>query len=87
MVKLRGTRLDPFGRSSERREERRLIDEYITLVDDLGVHLGTRAAEDAVRIAALVDMVRGFAAVKQRNLDRYRAELPLALADLSRSEA
>jgi indolepyruvate ferredoxin oxidoreductase len=86
MVKLRGTRLDPFGRSAERREERRLIDEYITLVDDLAVHVGTSAADDAVRVAGLVDMVRGFAAVKRRNLDRYRAELTLALADLSRSE-
>jgi hypothetical protein len=50
------------------------------------VHLGTPAAPDAVRVAGLVDMVRGFAAVKQQNLERYRAELPLALADLTRSE-
>ncbi len=86
MTKLRGTRLDPFGRSAERRDERRLIDEYIRLVDDLTVHLGTPAAGDAVRVAGLVDMVRGFSAVKHRNLERYRAELPLALADLHRSE-
>jgi indolepyruvate ferredoxin oxidoreductase len=86
MVKLRGTKVDPFGRSAERRDERRLIDEYIDLVDGLAVHLGTPAAPDAVRVAGLVDMVRGFAAVKQQNLERYRAELPLALADLTRSE-
>ena len=35
MMKLRGTKLDPFGRSAERRDERRLIDEYVALVDDL----------------------------------------------------
>jgi indolepyruvate ferredoxin oxidoreductase len=86
MTKLRGTRFDPFGRSAERRDERRLIEEYVALVDRLAVHLGTPAAADAVRVAGLVDMVRGFAAVKQRNLERYRAELPLALADLTRSE-
>jgi indolepyruvate ferredoxin oxidoreductase len=86
MAKLRGTRLDPFGRSAERRDERRLIDEYVALVDDLAAYLGTPAAGDAVRVAGLVDMVRGFAAVKHRNLERYRAELPLALADLRRSE-
>ena len=86
MVKLRGTRFDPFGRSAERRDERRLIEEYIALVDDLGAHLGTPAADDAVRVAGLVDRVRGFATVKRRNLERYRAELPLALADLPRSE-
>ena len=86
MTKLRGTKLDPFGRSAERRDERRLIDEYVALVDDLTAHLGTPAAADAVRVAGLVDMVRGFSAVKHRNLERYRAELPLALADLTRSE-
>jgi indolepyruvate ferredoxin oxidoreductase len=85
MVKLRGTKLDPFGRSAERRDERRLIDDYVALVDDLAVHLGTDTETDAVRVAGLVDMVRGFAAVKQQNLERYRAELPGALADLSRS--
>jgi indolepyruvate ferredoxin oxidoreductase len=85
MAKLRGTRFDPFGRSAERRDERRLIDEYVALVDELAVHVGTPAADDAVGVAGLVDMVRGFAAVKHRNLERYRAELPLALADLRRS--
>jgi indolepyruvate ferredoxin oxidoreductase len=87
MTKLRGTKLDPFGRSAERRDERRLIDEYVALVDDLTAHLGTPEAPDAVRVAGLVDMVRGFSAVKHRNLERYRAELPLALADLTRSQA
>jgi indolepyruvate ferredoxin oxidoreductase len=86
MVKLRGTTFDPFGRSAERRDERRLIEEYIALVDDLAAHLGTPAADDAVRVAGLVDMVRGFAAVKRKNLERYRAELPLALAEIPRSE-
>jgi indolepyruvate ferredoxin oxidoreductase len=85
MTKLRGTRLDPFGRSAERRDERRLVEEYVALADDLTVHLGTPAAADAVRVVGLVDMVRGFSAVKRRNLERYRAELPLALADLTRS--
>ncbi len=82
MVKLRGTPFDPFGRTAERRDERRLIRDYVTLVDDLARHLGTPAAADAVRVAGLVDMVRGFAAVKQRNLERYRSELATALADL-----
>ncbi|MCW3656511.1 DUF6537 domain-containing protein, partial [Burkholderia cenocepacia] len=30
---LRGTPLDPFGRTAERREERRLVDEYLAMVD------------------------------------------------------
>ncbi len=81
MKKLRGTSLDPFGRTQERRDERALIDEYVQLVDRLLPLLATRAG-DAVRIAGLVDSVRGFAHVKQRNLDRYREELAAALAAL-----
>jgi indolepyruvate ferredoxin oxidoreductase len=80
---VRGTRLDPFGRTAERRDERALIDEYIALIDRLLPHLGSDSADESVRIAGLVDMVRGFAAVKRRNLDRYRVELAAALAELS----
>jgi len=84
MKRVRGTKLDPFGRSAERRMERRLIDEYVTLVDDLTPRLGTADAHEAVRIAGMVDSVRGFAAVKERNLERYERELAAALTDLDR---
>lgn len=80
--RLRGTAFDPFGRTAERRDERRLIDEYVALVDQLLPLVDSPRRADAVRVAGLVDMVRGFAAVKRRNLDRYRAELPDALASL-----
>ncbi len=80
MKGLRGKRLDPFGRTDERRGERRQIDEYVALVDTLTPHLGTDAAADATRIAGLVDTVRGYAAVKERNLERYERELAAARA-------
>ena len=82
MKGLRGKRLDPFGRTRERRGERRQIDEYVALVDRLTPHLGTDAAADAARIAGLVDTVRGYAAVKERNLERYERELADALSTL-----
>jgi indolepyruvate ferredoxin oxidoreductase len=82
MKGLRGRRLDPFGRSRDRRTERALIDEYVALADALTRHLGTDAHDDAVRAVGLVDMVRGYAEVKDRNLERYRGELAAALADL-----
>ena len=43
-------------------------------------------AADAARIAGLVDQVRGFAEVKQRNLDRYHADLAAELVALDRKE-
>ena len=78
MKRLRGTGLDPFGRSSMRRTERALVDEYIALVDQMVALLPADAAK-ATRIVGLVDQVRGYEQVKLRNLDRYRAALAEAL--------
>jgi indolepyruvate ferredoxin oxidoreductase len=86
LKRLRGTPFDPFGRTTERRDERRLLADYIALVDRLLPLVGTAQRGDAVRVAGLVDRVRGFASVKRRNLDRYRAALPAELAALGITE-
>jgi indolepyruvate ferredoxin oxidoreductase len=75
LKRLRGTALDPFGHTAERRDERRLIEEYVDLVDRILPLVDTDRRAEAVRVAGLVDIVRGFAAVKRRNLERYRASL------------
>ncbi|HET7764792.1 MAG TPA: indolepyruvate ferredoxin oxidoreductase family protein [Burkholderiales bacterium] len=68
LKRLRGTPLDPFGMTEERRTERRLIADYEATVDELLERLdrGNRAA--AVEIAALPDRIRGFGHVKRRHL-------------------
>jgi indolepyruvate ferredoxin oxidoreductase len=74
MKRVRGTALDPFGRTEVRRTERRLVTEYLALVDRLLPGL----ADDpqvCVRAAGLVDMVRGYEQVKLRNVARYRQAL------------
>ena len=76
--RLRGTALDPFGRSAMRRTERQLVDEYTALLDSLLPTLPTDAAR-ATSIAGLIDRVRGFESVKERNLADYRTELNAAL--------
>ncbi|MEZ5225154.1 MAG: indolepyruvate ferredoxin oxidoreductase family protein [Acidimicrobiales bacterium] len=78
--KLRGTRLDPFGRTEERRTERALIGEYTELVDLLLGDLTADSYERAVEIASLADMVRGFDTVKLANVRRYRAAVAERLA-------
>jgi indolepyruvate ferredoxin oxidoreductase len=81
---LRGTRLDPFGRSEERRAERALIAEYETLLDELLATLSPANAALALELAALPERIKGFGHVKERNmretalrraalLSRYRA--------------
>lgn len=71
---LRGTALDVFGRTEERRAERALIDEYRRTVEELvaGLNPGNHAL--AVEIAALPDKIRGYGHVKARNLAAVRPE-------------
>lgn len=86
MKRLRGTRLDPFGRAEIRRTERGLIDEYRAAVDEVLTSLGTYPSPErvaaATAIADLPDMVRGYESVKAANVDRYRAEIARQLAAL-----
>jgi indolepyruvate ferredoxin oxidoreductase len=75
---LRGTRLDPFGISAERREERKLIADYESLVDDLIAQLSPANHAAAVALASLPETIRGFGHVKDASIakaDAQRAEL------------
>ena len=80
---LRGTRLDPFGYSVERRAERALIDLY---EDDLSFILSdlTEAnLELATALAALPQNIKGFGPVKMTTMEHYnqrRRDLRTALA-------
>ena len=81
MKRLRGTKLDPFGRAEVRRIERRLVDEYVELVDELLPTL-TSAPERAAHVAGLVDVVRGYEGVKLRNVETYQQALAEARAQI-----
>jgi indolepyruvate ferredoxin oxidoreductase len=70
---LRGTPLDVFGYSEERRTERRLIEEYRATVEELlaGLEGGHHAM--AVEIASIPEFIRGFGHVKARHLRDAKA--------------
>jgi indolepyruvate ferredoxin oxidoreductase len=85
MKRLRGTRLDPFGRAEVRRTERQLVADYEALIDRLVPLLGTDDAR-AVHLAGLVDVVRGYEGVKMRNVETYRSTLAAAVAAPSEQE-
>jgi indolepyruvate ferredoxin oxidoreductase len=70
---LRGTPFDPFGYTSERRRERRLIAEFEQLLDRLLHDLSPANQPLAAQIAALPLSVRGFGHVKLANLQVARA--------------
>ena len=77
---LRGTPLDLFGRTEERRTERALVEEYRLTVLDLiaGLKPGNHAL--AVEIAALPEKIKGYGHVKARNLAAVRPERERLLA-------
>jgi indolepyruvate ferredoxin oxidoreductase len=83
---LRGTPIDPFGRSAERRLDRALIVEYeATLAQVLGaLDLDNHAL--AVEIAALAQRVRGFGPIRARAADAMRARQAELLGRYGRRE-
>ena len=71
---LRGTAFDIFGRSAERRMERRLITDYESLLDELAAGLTPATHPVAVALAAIPEKIRGYGPVKERNLETAKAE-------------
>ena len=75
---LRGTVLDPFGYTRERRRERGLIERYERVVSSLIDDLDHANHAIAIEIASLPDRIRGFGHVKARSIEdagRREAEL------------
>jgi indolepyruvate ferredoxin oxidoreductase len=73
--RLRGTRLDPFGRTEVRRTERALVSEFLAAMHEVYAHLRAENLADAVAIARLPDVVRGYEDLKLRRVREYRSEL------------
>jgi indolepyruvate ferredoxin oxidoreductase len=64
---LRGTALDVFGRTEERRMERELITRYETTVTELLKTLNAGNRAQAAEIARLPEDIRGYGHVKLRH--------------------
>ena len=81
---LRGSWIDPFGWTGERREERALIGEYEALVGRVLGWLDCGGREAAIAVLELADGIRGFGPVKAVAIARYRRDLAEALAAFER---
>jgi indolepyruvate ferredoxin oxidoreductase len=71
---LRGTALDPFGYTAERRMERALPGDYSDMIFR---HLDKAGPHDLPRLVALAkaaDLVRGYGHIKEANVAKYRGE-------------
>jgi len=81
---LRGTALDIFGYSEERRTERKLIADYEALLDEIMSKLTAGNHHIAVGLANIPEKIRGFGHVKARHLVAAKAD-EAALLDQFRS--
>jgi indolepyruvate ferredoxin oxidoreductase len=70
---LRGTRFDPFGLNPERAAERKLLEDYFLVVDELANRLRPGNLETALTLAALPDQVRGYGPVKMKAMAEFDA--------------
>jgi indolepyruvate ferredoxin oxidoreductase len=71
---LRGTPLDVFGYTHERRTERRLVRDFEALVREILETLTPDNHATAVGLAGIPQKIRGFGHVKDRNLKAAKAE-------------
>jgi indolepyruvate ferredoxin oxidoreductase len=84
---LRGTALDVFGHTEERKTERRLIVEYQSTVAELLKRLDRDNHKLAVEIASIPEHIRGFGHVKQRHLAEAKKKEAGLLAALHKPAA
>ncbi|HRO36548.1 indolepyruvate ferredoxin oxidoreductase family protein [Thauera sp.] len=72
LKRFRGSSLDVFGKTEERRTERQLVEEYIQLLDQILAKLSPVNHAAAVALASVPDEIRGFGHVKEKNLAAAR---------------
>jgi indolepyruvate ferredoxin oxidoreductase len=80
--RLRGTALDPFGRSEDRRLERRLLADYEAVLEEILRRLSPDTLGTAVELASLPEHVRGYGPVKRRHVEQVEERRTALLARL-----
>jgi indolepyruvate ferredoxin oxidoreductase len=71
---LRGTPLDVFGYSQERKTEHRLLADYEAMLDEILTKLTADNHPIAVGLASIPEKIRGFGPVKARHIEAAKAD-------------
>ncbi len=87
MKALRGTAFDPFGYTQERREERRLVQDFEARMAEIARDLTPANHATAVGLAGLPQRIRGYGPVKAKNLAAVREEEAALLARFRSKDA
>jgi indolepyruvate ferredoxin oxidoreductase len=83
---LRGTALNPFGRSAERVQERELIAEYEATVATILSGLAAHNHDAAIALARLPETIRGYGPVKERSVAVAKAKRGELMAAFEKKE-
>jgi len=83
---LRGTALDVFGYTEERKTERALIREYEEAVDKLLAGLTPQNHATAIQIASLPEEIRGYGHIKLKNIAAARKKRDELLSSFSQEK-
>jgi indolepyruvate ferredoxin oxidoreductase len=83
---LRGTSFDPFGRTEERKTERRLVEDYFTMIDQRIAALKPEQIPLLARIARIPETIRGYGHIKEDAIKKAAAEKARLEADLENSK-
>jgi indolepyruvate ferredoxin oxidoreductase len=79
---LRGTAFDPFGYTAERKAERRLIEDYLAMIEQHAADLRREQIPILARLARLPEMIRGYGHIKEQSIGKSLAEKARLEADL-----
>jgi indolepyruvate ferredoxin oxidoreductase len=82
---LRGTSFDPFGRTEERRSERKLVEDYFAMIDQRVADLKPTQIPLLAKLARLPETIRGYGHIKEENVKKAAAERARLEADLENS--
>jgi len=74
---LRGTPLDLFGYTAERKGERALVTQYEALIHEVLAGLSKSNHEQAMALLAYPEMIKGFGHIKHANMEKAMQALPL----------
>ena len=74
MRAVRGTVFDPFGYTTERRQERALITDYLELVLTVAARLTDANVGSAIAVVSEINEVRGYGPVKEAAMMAYKAK-------------
>jgi indolepyruvate ferredoxin oxidoreductase len=84
---LRGTPLDAFGYTQERKRERQLIKEYEATIESLLRDLTPANHGVAVEIASLPEQIRGYGHIKEKSISEAKAREIELLAEFRNPQA